>query len=189
MQRKNYILIAEILGTLVAVFLGVLLFMEAEMLMLDVDGMSDQVVALTSQGELDDVEGYGALVDLLGLTLGSVSAFALLALGLLVMMLAFPALLCAIIARVSFRPGKHGRYVVLTILALGPLVLFDIAALVLCTGSMLSVFWLGTFLLETAIIAYCIVATSRLLKADGEAGGDVGGPYGGDYVPAPEDAR
>ena len=104
-------------------------------------------------------------------------------------MLAFPALLCAIIARVSFRPGKHGRYVVLTILALGPLVLFDIAALVLCTGSMLSVFWLGTFLLETAIIAYCIVATSRLLKADRAAEGDAGGPYGGDYVPAPEDAR
>ena len=189
MQRKNYILIAEILGTLIAVFLGILLFMEAEMLMLGMDGMSDQVAALTSQTEIDDVEGYGALVDLLGLTLGSASAFALFALALLVMMLAFPALVCAIIARVSYRPGKHGRYVVLTILALGPLVLFAIAALVLCTGSAFSGFWLGAFLLEAAVIAYCIVATSRLLKADGEAGGDVGGPYGGDYVPAPEDAQ
>ena len=189
MRRKNYILIAEILGTLAAVFLVVILFMEASVLMLDVEGVSDQVAALTSQAEVDDVEGYGALIDLLGLTLGSASAFALFALGLLVMMLALPALICAIIARVSYRPGKRGRYVVLTILALGPLALIALAALVLGTGSHPSVFWIGAFLFEAAVIAYCIIATSRLLKDDREAEGDGGGSFGGDYVPSPEDAR
>ena len=188
MRRCNRILIAELIGVIVAIFAGAIVFTGGALLLDGIDILSDQIVATTAQGDVGDVEGYGALLDLMGITFGGVGMIALLMLAFVECALAIGSLLFTIIARVSYRPGKKGRYAVLTALALAPLGLLAIVSLMFAFGEGVSGLWLATALIEAAVVVYSIFETARML-GDG-ANVDPGGAYGdGAYVPPPEEAR
>lgn len=187
MRRHNRILIAEIVGIVVAMALGVVFLVGASVLLDGIQVLTDQVVSTTAQGQVDDVEGYGALVDLVAIGFGDAGILALVMLGMLQGALAFGSLIFAIIARVSHRPGKKGRYVVLTVLTLAPLGLIAIVALTFAFGDESGLLWAVFALVEFACIIYSIFETTRMLRDDQNY---VSGGFGqGDFVPAPEDAR
>ncbi|MGI6220470.1 MAG: hypothetical protein ACOYIP_01145 [Coriobacteriales bacterium] len=188
MRRQTRILIVELVGALVAILIGVVLLVGASVLLDGIKVLSDQVVPATSQGEISDPEGYGMLVNMLGLALGDVGIMAVILLAFVEIVLAIGSLLFTIIARVAYRPGKRGRYVVLTALALAPLAIIAIVAFTFAFGDTTGLFWTIVALIEVAVVAYGIFETIRLLKGDDGAGPGEGS-YDGDYVPAPEDAR
>ena len=189
MARKNRILIVELVGAVVALVLGTALFFAATTLATGIDQIVGEISSAASQGgEIGDVEGYGILLDLGTVAVGDIGVFALMMLAVFAMALVPPAVLFAIIARISCRPRKHGRYVVLTALALAPLAIIAAVSITFAFGDGVRIFWIGAFLIELAVIVYCVQETSRMFKEDGPV--DPAGPYdGGSYVPSPEDAR